>query len=42
MKQKLQLFILTMLCSVSHLQAQKTDVWDFGALGQPAIVTTPF
>ena len=31
MKRKLQLFIFTLLLSASLIQAQNTDVWDFGA-----------
>jgi pectin methylesterase-like acyl-CoA thioesterase len=31
MKRKLQLLIFTLLLSISFAQAQKTDVWDFGA-----------
>jgi hypothetical protein len=30
MKTKLRLFIITMLLSISFVEAQKTDVWDFG------------
>jgi len=42
MKTKLQLLFLAILLSVSFANAQKTDVWDFGALGEPVAKTTPF
>ncbi|WP_163407641.1 pectinesterase family protein [Flavobacterium ajazii] len=42
MKTKLRLLLITILFSVSFTYAQKTDVWDFGALGQPVVTTTPF
>lgn len=31
MKRKLQFLVFTLLLSISFVQAQKTDVWDFGA-----------
>ncbi|MEL1254923.1 pectinesterase family protein [Flavobacterium sp. DGU38] len=42
MKTKLRLLLIAILLSVSFTHAQKTDVWDFGALGQPVVETTPF
>jgi pectin methylesterase-like acyl-CoA thioesterase len=42
MKTKLRLLFFAILLSVSFVHAQKTDVWDFGALGEPVVETTPF